>query len=196
MNRIREIRRSKKVSAEELADRIGTSPTQVRRLEKGTRKLTEEWMRLIANALGVHPAELLDTAARAEVCDDVTLEDPAEMGNIVVALRTKSMRFYRVITDAVADTGLGPGSIVLADESEEAARAARSGDVVIAEVPRPGASPVLIMRVLVWPDLLVTNRHEANVAIKSSELDARIRAVVAVDQEKARQQANISGVKQ
>ena len=196
MNRIREIRKAKRVSAEELADRIGTSPTQVRRLEKGTRKLTERWMRLIADALEVHPAELLDTAARAEVCDDVALEEPADIGNIVVALRAKNMRFYRVITDAVADAGIAIGSLILGDESEDAARAAKSGDIVVAEVPREGASPVLILRVLIWPDLLVTNRGEANVAIKSAEIGAKIRAIVANDQEKARQQANLVSVRQ
>lgn len=196
MNRIREIRKSKGVSAEELAARVGTSPTQVRRLETGSRKLTVEWMRSIAEALGVHPAELLDVAARAEICDDVAVEEPAEVGNILIALRSKSMRFYRVITDAVADAGLMPGAVVLADESIEAARGAKSGDLVLAEVPRSGSSPVIILRVLVWPDLLVTNRAEANVAIKSSEIDARIIGVVALDQTKAREKENVVGLRQ
>lgn len=196
MNRIRELRKLKGLSAEELAARIGTTPTQVRRLETGKRKLTVEWMRSIADALGVHPAELLDAAARAEICDDVAREDPADVGNIVVALHAKNMRFYRVITDSVADIGLSPGSVVLADESPEASKNAKSGDVVLAQVPRPGASPVLILRVLIWPDLLVTNRAEANVAIKAGEIDATIVGVVAVDQQKARDHANVVGLRQ
>ncbi|MEW5729988.1 MAG: LexA family transcriptional regulator [Pseudomonadota bacterium] len=65
-NRIREVREAQKLSLEELAQRIGTSRQQVHKLEKGERKLTQEWMWRIANALEVNPLALLppDFAAK------------------------------------------------------------------------------------------------------------------------------------
>jgi transcriptional regulator with XRE-family HTH domain len=58
-NRIWELRRSMRVTAQQLADAIGTTPQHIGRLEKGTRPLTVEWMQKIAGVLGVEPAALL-----------------------------------------------------------------------------------------------------------------------------------------
>jgi hypothetical protein len=91
------------------------------------------------------------------------------------------MGLYRVLSDAVSDAGIDTGSLIMADQSESAIAAARSGDVVIAEVRRAMTEETtLILRVLVRPDLLVTNRARANVAIKLQDeaVDARLCAVV------------------
>jgi DNA-binding XRE family transcriptional regulator len=61
-NRIRPLRLARKLTLEQVAERIGTSVQQLSRLEKGERRLNEDWMRLIATALGVGPADLLRTA--------------------------------------------------------------------------------------------------------------------------------------
>jgi transcriptional regulator with XRE-family HTH domain len=58
-NRIREVREAQRLSMEELAQRMGTSRQQVHKLEKGERKLTQEWMWRIASALEVNPVALL-----------------------------------------------------------------------------------------------------------------------------------------
>jgi transcriptional regulator with XRE-family HTH domain len=57
-NRIRPLRLARKLTLEQVAERIGTSVQQLSRLEKGERRLNEDWMRLIATALGVGPADL------------------------------------------------------------------------------------------------------------------------------------------
>ena len=51
MNRIRELREAARMSVDELAAAVGTSDTQIRRLEAGTRRLTQGWMERIALAL-------------------------------------------------------------------------------------------------------------------------------------------------
>lgn len=60
-NRIREAREAQKLSLEELAQRVGTSRQQIHKLEKGERRLTQEWTRKIAHALGVNPQTILPT---------------------------------------------------------------------------------------------------------------------------------------
>jgi transcriptional regulator with XRE-family HTH domain len=58
-NRIRELRLQRNLTLEEVADGAGTSVQQISRLELGDRRLTDDWMRRIAPALGVQPADLL-----------------------------------------------------------------------------------------------------------------------------------------
>lgn len=59
-NRIAEMRRAKKLTLQQLADRMGASNQQVSHLEKGRRGLTVDWLERIAEALGCHPFDLLD----------------------------------------------------------------------------------------------------------------------------------------
>jgi transcriptional regulator with XRE-family HTH domain len=47
------------MTLDQLAERVGTSFQQIARLETGDRRLAEVWMRKIAPALGVRPADLL-----------------------------------------------------------------------------------------------------------------------------------------
>jgi len=59
-NRIRELREAANLTLETVAERAGTSPQQISRLEKGERKLSPDWMRRVAKALAVRPSELLE----------------------------------------------------------------------------------------------------------------------------------------
>lgn len=58
-NRIKELREQRDLTLQQIADAAGTSLQQIHKLENGDRRLTDEWMRRIAPALGVHPAALL-----------------------------------------------------------------------------------------------------------------------------------------
>lgn len=61
-NRIRSLRLARGLSLEALGDMVGTTKTQIRRLEVGDRRLTTDWMRRLAGALGVRSSDLLDGA--------------------------------------------------------------------------------------------------------------------------------------
>lgn len=63
-NRIQELRLAKGWSQAELAQAVGTTGQQIGRLEAGTRKLTVEWMQLIAPALGVNMVDLMSSSAQ------------------------------------------------------------------------------------------------------------------------------------
>lgn len=58
-NRIEEMREARGWKRPEMARRMNTSPQQVERLEKGWRKLTQEWMERASAVLDVQPADLL-----------------------------------------------------------------------------------------------------------------------------------------
>ena len=58
-NRVRELRQAQDISAKVLAERIGTTESQIARLERGTRELSLTWMRRIAGGLGCSVPELL-----------------------------------------------------------------------------------------------------------------------------------------
>jgi transcriptional regulator with XRE-family HTH domain len=62
MNRLREFRDKLGWSQQRLADATvpATSQAQIDRLEKGERKLTVEWARRLAKALGCHWTEIYD----------------------------------------------------------------------------------------------------------------------------------------
>lgn len=58
-NRIRQLRLDRDMKLDDLRKLLGTSKSQLARLETGERDLTLPWMQRIAAALGVTPADLL-----------------------------------------------------------------------------------------------------------------------------------------
>jgi len=58
-NRIKELRDKAKLSADALAEKVGTGRSQIVKLERGERRLTVDWMIRIGKALSVDPKELL-----------------------------------------------------------------------------------------------------------------------------------------
>lgn len=59
MNEIRRLRETKEMTQSALAELVGTSQPQIRRLEASERKLSKEWAERLAPHLGVSPEELL-----------------------------------------------------------------------------------------------------------------------------------------
>jgi len=59
MNMIKELREKKKLSQADLAEAIGTSQPQIKRLEAGERKLTKEWAERLAPPLDTTPETLM-----------------------------------------------------------------------------------------------------------------------------------------
>lgn len=60
LNRIRHYRKRRGLTLEELAKRVGTSAQTISRLETEVMTVSTDWLERIGQALGVHPAELLE----------------------------------------------------------------------------------------------------------------------------------------
>lgn len=58
-NFIRRVREQKRMTREWLASRVGTSASQITKLERGERKLTQEWIERLAVALDTPPISLI-----------------------------------------------------------------------------------------------------------------------------------------
>lgn len=58
-NRLRELRKAQGLTMEALAARANTTASQINKLEKGDRRLTDEWMHRLAGALGCNAADLI-----------------------------------------------------------------------------------------------------------------------------------------
>lgn len=174
MNRIREIRELAGLSVLELANRVGTSDTQIRRLEQGKRRLTEDWMQRIARALDCTPADLIATAVAAEAVSEVEVIDSADLPSWAAGLRARGIVPYRVLGRSVELAGIGPDATITVDESVTTPKA---GDVVLVRLVR---QDMLILRQFVPPNLIVTNRRGANLAIQLDDrlLEAEIVGVV------------------
>ena len=57
-NQIKKYRKSNGLTMKSLADKIGTTASQINKLEKGERRLTADWMQKLAGALGCSPLDL------------------------------------------------------------------------------------------------------------------------------------------
>jgi transcriptional regulator with XRE-family HTH domain len=62
-NRITEIRRAKGLSLADVAAAVGTTKSQIKKLENGDRRLTLDWMHRISKALGVSLTDLIPSSA-------------------------------------------------------------------------------------------------------------------------------------
>jgi transcriptional regulator with XRE-family HTH domain len=74
--RIREVRRARKMTLQEVADRCEppTTPQTIGRLETGTRTVSVGWLNRIAKALGVDTAELVTMPDREDIPVAATLQ--------------------------------------------------------------------------------------------------------------------------
>lgn len=72
ITRIREVRRARKLTLQDVADRCDppTTPQTIGRLETGIRTVSVRWLNRIARALDVEPADLVEFSGRD---DDVPL---------------------------------------------------------------------------------------------------------------------------
>ena len=69
ITRIREVRRARKLTLQDVADRCEppTTPQTIGRLETGTRTVSVAWLNRIAKALGVEAADLVTLPEREDV---------------------------------------------------------------------------------------------------------------------------------
>lgn len=70
-NMIREVRKSKGVTLEALAEKLDSYPMTIQRFESGTRNVSLKWLERIADALGVKVSDLVDSGESSTVQSDL-----------------------------------------------------------------------------------------------------------------------------
>jgi transcriptional regulator with XRE-family HTH domain len=176
MNRIKELREALGLSQQQLAARVGTSQPQIDRLEGGTRKLTEDWMRRLAKALHCKPADLLTIAVMAEFDNEVEPFFPEALEELAAPLRSRNLGYYRVKTDALALADVPRERVVLVDHSDKAIESRKTGDILLLQITGTGGRRrnVRLLRQFLAPRILTTNRPGTNTAFALDEAAFRV----------------------
>lgn len=128
-----ELRKMRRLTRPELAARMGTSTSQVTKLERAERRLTVDWLERIAEALQVSPADLLEhpnssgpsrvpvlswVSAGSLVTPDAVITDLDELPMIeVTGLAEGDWIALRVSGDSM-DRISPPESIILANRRD------------------------------------------------------------------------------
>ena len=139
ITRIREVRRARKMTLQDVADRCDppTTPQTIGRLETGTRTVSVGWLNRIAGALGVEAADLVRLPERADVPVAATLDHdgahaPRREG-VVVPPQTAPGLVAMTVSSGVGDYRSGD-EIWLARLAPEQFSGALNRDLL---VPRP-----------------------------------------------------------
>lgn len=166
MNRLKELREMSGISPEALAKRIGTSGTQIRRLEAGQRKLTTEWIELLAVGLGCSPSDLIVNAITTLNRDEVVPAD-IDIESLKTAIARNGLTVYRVVSSSLSEIGITAGLLITVDQSAEAIAGIGDGDVVLVQLACPS---IKILRQFLRPRLLVTNADSgANTTLRTND---------------------------
>lgn len=177
-NRIKHWRKKRGLSGAEVARRIGTSQPNFYRLESGQQQLTVELMRRLAAALDISPIDLLPVAIAAGIDNELERATIATSPALHKVLASRGLSSFTVRKSRVTRAGVQPGETVIADTSDAAIKAAKTGDLVILNV----IGDNLVLRQFVAPSLATTNWEGANtvIDIADPDLTAVIVGVVAV----------------
>lgn len=167
MNRIAKLREQRGLTQAELAKLAHTTQPQIQRLERGERRLTEDWMKRIAAALDVDPADLLEVATKASFRDEVEPFLPDALRDIAKPLKARALRYFTVLRGSVELAGIAKGKVVLVDGSVDALAQLRTGDCVLVQIDFGEGRPVRVLRQFVAPSLLTTNRKGRNTSFST-----------------------------
>ncbi|MDX2265330.1 MAG: helix-turn-helix transcriptional regulator [Hyphomicrobiales bacterium] len=121
--RIRELRKARDMTLKELADKIGTTPQTVQRLETANMTLSIAWLEKIAAALNVEPADLIGRSGGKQI---PILGGIGAQGYMTRASDAETFQFDVPAEDPVAArfdvsfNGYATGSIIIANKLREA----------------------------------------------------------------------------
>ena len=180
MNRIRELRKLRKLSAYDLADKVGTRQPTIHRLETGKMKLTVEWMKRIADALGVSPQDLIAPTVLDQASDDVIRHEP-EDSLLRAAIAGSPRQAWKVVRPTLDYLGLKTGGILIVDTSRTSQETLKTGDIVVVQVfdVRDMSAPKTLLRQFLGPHLYTTNSSRGNPSpLDGKQIDVQIIGVV------------------
>ena len=161
MNKIREIRQSKKMTAQELANLVGTAQSTIHRLETGQQRLTDIWMAKIAQALNVDAIDLLVIANKTNTFhEEVKFFDH---GNLQTNTNN-SNALFQVTSNSLDYLGFKVNEVRSFSIQQADMLNVKTGDVVIHAIrdETKKDKEILVLRQFVAPSLLVANSRTLN----------------------------------
>lgn len=100
MTRLKEIRLKLGLSQERLAEMVGTSQPQIKRLESGERAISRRWAERLAPVLGVSPTELVFDRAGSPANPESA--EMAKLYDVLHRLQDEDIAYLRDIAERIA----------------------------------------------------------------------------------------------
>lgn len=181
INRIRELRKARRWTIQQLADAVQSSVPTVQRLERGDVPIVHHLVEPIAAALGVAPIDLLASPAGTPMglAESATpFAPPPHHALARMPLGEHEAMFQMRGTD-MTGVGIGDGDILIFDVGRTAVRDVQSGDVVVAQVYGSAMTDATtVIRQYIAPAILITNSLDRPpVGINMGLADAAIKGV-------------------
>ncbi|WP_279639090.1 helix-turn-helix domain-containing protein [Sphingomicrobium sediminis] len=137
-NRIAELRHTRGLTQVELANLLGTTHSQISMLEAGDRRLTQDWMARLSDALGVRPGELIEAQPDVPLIRVTAMPSDTNpyggifggwlMSQMALAAGSLASRHSKGKAVVVAATDLAfPGAMEVGDELSVYAELVREG---------------------------------------------------------------------
>ena len=180
-NRIRELRKTRKLSQSALGERVGMAKWDVSRLESGEVQLKPDVAQRIAKALDVPLADVLGLNGENGFSEDATPYVTAPTDPLARLASGPNQSLYTIRTNVLDELGLRAGDVVSVDISAEAVKSVKSMASVIVQIhdPKDVSRSVMLVRQFVPPNLLITNSRNDNCQpINMSTEDAHIKGVI------------------
>ena len=124
-NRLREIRKQRGLTQQQLAEMIGTSNQQIGHLEVGERRLSAPWIEKLVEALGITAGELFEPAGgeialvswaqAGSFADTVDLDIPHDTPRIAVAGLRHDQHIALIVEEDSMDRIAPPGAMIVVD---------------------------------------------------------------------------------
>lgn len=173
-NRIRELRKARGLTVEELAEKAELSHSYISRLETGRRRLSREIAERIANAMTVSTAEVMDLVTnererQGRGPSHGLSEDAAPYVHVgesapMVPRAGPNTDPWQVKSNVLDKIGITDGDIIYVDLSAEAVDNVKPLQSVIAQIysDDDGLNAATVLRQFVPPSLLITNTSGEN----------------------------------
>jgi transcriptional regulator with XRE-family HTH domain len=136
--RIRAIRKLRRLTLQQLADQVGTTPQTIQRLETGNMTVSVDWLERIGGAFNLSPAALLSSDPGVSVrfvgelaSDGSVKQSPAQTSPLMFSVPAEDPMAVRV------KSRLGPhepGTILIVARLDKASRAKADGRDCLVEL--------------------------------------------------------------
>lgn len=172
-NRIRELRKARGLTVEELAEKAELSHSHISRLETGRRRLSREIAERIAKAMTVSTAEVMDlVVSKPEkhgrpapgLSEDASPYLPQGEASPMVPKAGPNTDPWVVKSNVLDRVGIEIGDIIYVNLSSEAVEEVKPLQCVIAQIysDDEALKAVTVLRQFVPPSLLITNTSFQN----------------------------------
>jgi transcriptional regulator with XRE-family HTH domain len=191
MNRIKELRKARNLTQEQLAELLGTTDATIQRLESGKRQLTERWAAQISTVLGVDVTEVFGAIlpvtnaglpvvgdVQAGVWREIDVVDEPKHSPLPIGPDPRyqaATQFALLVLGESMNKVFAAGTFIVCVPWEQLGRQPRENDIVVVERQRDGMVETTVKRIEIQNRKLVLMPESTDPRFQSPiELDGSL----------------------